>query len=411
MFTKNALVPPRYEDYSFANLPQAIINLLTNCYASRKLPNNVFPKGEFSHVFLILVDSLGYLSFRRFQKYFSLPKKAIISPLTTIFPSTTAAALSTFATGLLPQEHGLFEWRLYLPQVDNIIKTLPFCFEDSRQQDQLIDLGFSPKKIFFSEPTIYQKLARQKVASFTFNHQDYYKSAFAKIVQKGAKPIPFASLSELLVTLNKTVTKITQKYSKTFTFAYLDSLDSIGHKYGPESLYFEAELAQIAMMINQFLLQFLQKNSQSSSLLLITADHGQIQVNPKKTFYLNRFHKLKKSLALKADGKPVLATGGPRDVFLHLKKEADKNNIISYLKKNLINQAEVYSTAQALKMGWFGNRQSSEKFQERLGDILILPKNNSTIWLDNGEKKVDKLGHHGGLTAEEMLVPLIAIPF
>ncbi len=404
------IVAPRYQDYCFTNLHQAIINLLTNDKGDQKLPQSVFPKGDFSHVFLILVDSLGYLSFKKFQKYFTLPEGTIISPITSIFPSTTAAALASFSTGLFPQEHGLFEWRLYLPEVGDIIKTLPFCLDGSRQQDQLETLGFNPEKIFFKKPTIYQKLLKKRVTCFSFNHQDYYKSAFARIAQNGAKLIPFTNLSELLTTLNKTIIRATEKHSKTFSYVYLDSLDFIGHKYGPQSPYFETELAQIALMISKFLIKNLKESLQSKSLLLITADHGQIQVNPQKTIYLNRFYKLKKVLAQNANGKPILATGGPRDIFLHLKK-GEKNNTIKYLKEKLNARADVYDTSQVLKKGWFGNSAvSSKKFQDRLGDVLVLPKKEGTVWLDDGEKKIDKLGHHGGLSAEEMIIPLISIP-
>ncbi|MGI6278671.1 MAG: alkaline phosphatase family protein [Patescibacteria group bacterium] len=405
---------PQYDNYCFANLHQAIINLFLNRPdLDQNLPADVFPKNKqgFSHIFFILVDSLGYLSFKKFRKYFHLPPKTLISPLTSIFPSTTAAALSTFTTGLLPQEHGLFEWRLFSPQVGDIIKTLPFCLEESHQQDQLAELGFDPKKIFFHQPTIYQKLNKLDVASFALNHQDYYKSAFANIAQKGAKSIPFASLSELIITLSTTINKVTDKYPKTFTYAYLDSLDHIGHKYGPESKYFEAELAQIGLMINRFLFSAIKNSPQKGKkLLLIAADHGQVQVNPKETIYLNRFRKLKNSLAQKNNGEPILATGGPRDVFLHLKKNQTKPTV-KYLKEKLSGQAYTYPTEYALNQGWFGNRRPSKKFQERLGDVLILPKDNRTVWLDNGEEKINKLGHHGGITAEEMLVPLIAIPF
>lgn len=408
------IILPHYNDYCFANLHQAIINFLSPSPVNKqKLPQDVFPKGKnhYSHIVLILVDSLGYLSFKKFQKYFHLPTKTLISPLTSIFPSTTAAALSTFSTGLLPSQHGLFEWRLFLPEVGDIIKTLPFCFDNNHQQDQLVNLGFDPKKIFFDQPTLYQKLGLLGVTSFALNHQSYYKSAFAKTTQKGAKPIPFASLSELVVTLAETINKITAKYPKTFTYAYLDTLDYIGHQHGPKSKYFEAELAQIGLMINHFLLSTMNKSSTAGKgLLLITADHGQIQVNPKKTIYLNRFRKLKNSLAKKDNGEPILATGGPRDVFLHLQKD-HSNTIIKYLKEKLAGSASVYATKNILKQGWFGNQKPTKKFKKRLGDVLILPKGNQTAWLDNGEEKVNKLGHHGGLSAEEMLIPLIAVPF
>jgi predicted AlkP superfamily pyrophosphatase or phosphodiesterase len=406
------IIFPRYQDYCLSNLHQTIINLLTNRYSPPGLPADTMPKGKFSHIFLILIDALGYLSFKKNRHYFPLPQKTLISPLTTIFPSTTTAVLSTLSTGLLPQEHGLFEWRLYIPQIGDIIKTLPFCLTNSHQQDQLVSLGFNPEQVFFKKPTIYQKLAQKGIPSFAFSHQSYYKSAFAKTTLNGARLIPFTGLAELLTTLRQTTIKITNKYPKTFTYVYLDYLDSTGHRHGPESDHFKTELAQIALMIKQFFLQPLKENPQlkSKSLVIITADHGQVQINPKETIYLNRFRKLTNNLKLKPNQEPITATGGPRDVFLHLKKD-QQDEVIAYLKKKLFSQADVYSSTEALKKGWFGNRQSSQKFLERLGEVLILPQDNLTVWLDNDEeKKIDKLGHHGGLTAEEMLVPLITIP-
>ena len=406
------IIPPRYQDYCLSNLHQTIINLLTNQHSSPELPADTIPNKKFSHIFLILIDTLGYLSFKKNRRYFPLPQQTLISPLTTIFPSTTTAVLSTLSTGLLPQEHGLFEWRLYIPQIGDIIKTLPFCFTNSHQQDQLADLGFDPDQVFFKKPTIYQKLAQKGIPSFAFSHQSYYKSAFAKITLNGAKTIPFADLAELFTALKQTATKITNKYPKTFTYVYIDYLDYTGHRHGPKSDYFKTELAQIALMIKRFFLQPLRENSQlkSKSLVIITTDHGQVQINPRETIYLNRFRKLTNSLKLKPNQEPITATGGPRDVFLHLKK-GHQDKIIAYLKKKLASQASVYSSAEALENGWFGNRRSSQKFLERLGEVLILPQDNLTVWLNSdGEKKIDKLGHHGGLTAEEMLVPLITIP-
>jgi len=102
-----------------------------------------------------------------------------------------------------------------------------------------------------------------------------------------------------------------------------------------------------------------------------------------------------------------LATGGPRDVFLHIKKNKVRETI-SYLKKKLGDKASIYSTKALVKKGLFGSCRGSKRFYQRLGEILILPQKNYTIWLEKGNKKISKLGHHGGLSIQEMIIPFIA---
>ena len=107
-------------------------------------------------------------------------------------------------------------------------------------------------------------------------------------------------------------------------------------------------------------------------------------------------------------GEKILATGGPRDLFLHLEKEKIPATLF-YLQKKLGNAAFVYSLKTAEKMGFFGPGKTSKRFRQRAGDILVLPRGKTTFWLEKEKrKKPPKLGHHGGLSTEEMLIPLIA---
>ncbi len=406
---KTEIILPRYQDYCFANLPPTILKLFDCHHSNPTLPQDAFPYPQkYQRLILILLDAFGFQNFKNQQSQFRfLTNKAIVSPLTSVFPSTTAAALSTLHTGVLPKKHGLIEWHLYLPEVGQIITTLPFSFSSSCQ-DELLKQGFSPK-LLLNQKTIFQTLAQQKgVRSFTFVKRDYARSAYSKISQKGAKTIAYQGLTDLFVNLKNVFQHQAKKSSPAYFYAYIDSLDSLGHQYGPQSEAYQEEVKRIAWSLKNIFLSNLSPKEKEKTLLIITADHGQIDIDPQKNFSLNHFLKLKKNLKTNPMGEKILATGGPRDLFLHLEKEKIPATLF-YLQKKLGNTAFVYSLKTAEKMGFFGPGKTSKRFRQRAGDILILPRGKITFWLEKEKrKKPPKLGHHGGLSIEEMLIPLIA---
>ncbi|RKY21982.1 MAG: hypothetical protein DRP62_07660 [Planctomycetota bacterium] len=113
---------------------------------------------------------------------------------------------------------------------------------------------------------------------------------------------------------------------------------------------------------------------------------------------MNSFQKSKK-------GRTILPTGSPRDVFLYIKPEK-LEEIQHYLSNMLKREAEVMKSKDALKMGLFGIGKVHKDFLDRIGNLLILPYKESIIWYEHIKgKKVKSIGHHGGLTKEEMLIP------
>jgi plasmid stabilization system protein ParE len=104
----------------------------------------------------------------------------------------------------------------------------------------------------------------------------------------------------------------------------------------------------------------------------------------------------------------VYPTGSPRDVFLHI--EPDRlEEIHDYLVQELGDQAYILKVTDAIEMNLFGGGQTHNSFHDRIGNLLILPRGNHTIWFEHvkGEKFSLK-GHHGGLHKEEMLIPFAA---
>ncbi|MEM5879056.1 MAG: hypothetical protein QXU74_01005 [Candidatus Aenigmatarchaeota archaeon] len=69
-------------------------------------------------------------------------------------------------------------------------------------------------------------------------------------------------------------------------------------------------------------------------------------------------------------------------------------------------KAKVIKTKEAIEMELFGKGKPRKEFYDRAGNLLVLPYKNYTIWYEHIKgKKFDLLGHHGGLSRDEMLVP------
>jgi hypothetical protein len=58
-----------------------------------------------------------------------------------------------------------------------------------------------------------------------------------------------------------------------------------------------------------------------------------------------------------------------------------------------------------LNAGLFGPGFVAAETKYRIGDLILLPRDNFYLWDRNEEPKL--LGRHGGLAEKEMLVPLL----
>lgn len=406
-------VYPFYEKYCFSNIPATIFSLFDIKTKKTTLPLELYrhtlKAKEPLKVVLFLIDALG---FNQWLKYFKglpffeiLSKKGLVAPLTTVFPSTTAAALTTITTGLTPQEHGLPEWHLYLKEIDQIIESLPFTPLGEKQNNKLLEFGVDPKILFQGE-TIYQKLKKFGISSFVFVNKALLDFSYCKLICKGSKIAPFVNFSDLVVNLRGSLENVK---NKAYFFVYWDALDSIGHKYGPGSEQYSAELSSLSYLLKKELLGKISRKAAEEIVLLVTSDHGQINVDSQKTIYLNKFHRLVKNFQVSENGKPILPTGSARDVFLHV----DSNQLeetFDYLSEKLKGKAKILRTSEAVMKSLFGKGKPSKRFLERVGNLLILPYRNNTIWYEHIKgKKFKHLGCHGGLSEEEMVIPFAVV--
>lgn len=401
-------VYPFYEKYCFSNIPSTILN-----FFGIKTQRTTLPSELTSHidvegvdkVVLLIVDGFGFnqwLQYYRQHDFLAkLTQRGVVSPLTTVFPSTTANAITTINSGLTPQEHGLPEWYVYFREIDMIINTMHFRSLGSKRQDELLDKGVNPK-ILYDGNTIYEMLKKEDVKSFAFIDEAFAYSAYSKLVFKGSTIKPAIDTSDLIVALRKHLEK--QK-GPAYYYVYLGSLDSIAHEYGPHTKQYKAELSNINSLLETELVEKINKTTAEESLLIVTSDHGQLNVNPKETIYLNGYKKLVQNLQKSPYGNVILPSGSPRDVFLHVKPEKIQE-VRDFLSQKFGEKTKIMETKEAIQRGLFGTGQPNDEFLKRIGNLLILPHKNHTIWYNHPKgRKFNLLGHHGGLNKDEMLVP------
>lgn len=400
---------PLYSSYCFSNITSLIeycLGINKNLKFPKDILGNLPPK--YKKVILFFIDGFGWRFFEKFINNHSFLKKvfkaAVISKITSQFPSTTAAHVTKIHTDLTVGESGICEWFYYEPTLDRIIAPLLFSFAGDKKRDTLKKTKIKPEKIYPTN-TFYLKLQKAGINSYIFQHQEYTPSTYSDIVFKGAKVAGYKTLPEAITNLFETVSS---EKNKAYYFLYFDKIDSLSHQYGPTSLQVEAEIESfLSAMEKIFLKKFF--SIKKDTLFLLTADHGQVEVNPKTTIYLNiKFPQIKKWIKRNKKGKLLAPAGSCRDMFLYIKEEY-LNEAKQFLQEKLGEKAQVYLVEDLINQGFFGEKISKE-FLSRAGNLVILPYKGESIWWYQKNRFEQKYyGHHGGLTGEEMEIPLILI--
>jgi predicted AlkP superfamily pyrophosphatase or phosphodiesterase len=405
-------VKPLYDSYCFSNIPQTIRYLLTGAGQSA-LPLDVFGNlpTKYDRVILFFVDAFGWRFFERYaEKYEFLKtmlKHGVVSKMTSQFPSTTAAHTTSIHTGLNVGQSGIYEWQYYEPIVDDIILPLFFSYARDKKRDTLKQTPFPPEK-FYPAQSLYQQLKSEGVVSYIFQHQSYTPSTFSDCVFKGAHVVPFRSFSDVLTRLTEIV--LAHKAPPYYYYVYFDRIDMLCHQYGPASKQFEQEVENFLLLMDQLFYQKI-RGKVSNTLLIMTADHGQVEVNPRTTMYLNKqAPSIEHFLQTNQSGRLLVPAGSARDMFLYVKAEY-LDEALAHLQKQFEGKAEVYKTADLLAQRFFGSQEPSQQFLNRVGNLVILPYPGETAWwYEEGVFDMHFLGHHGGLTPQEMEIPFMALP-
>lgn len=402
-------VSPDYSGYCLSNVPSTLASVLGYRDPRPTLPKDAFgdvdPSGV-ENVILILCDGFGYNEWQRQSDhgfFGALAAKGNVRPITPVFPSTTSANLTSLATGLTPQEHGLPEWYVYMQEIGSIIVTLPFTKVGDPRRDSLV--GTLNPKALFDGKTIYQRLKKAGISSMSFTSRSLANTAYSKVSRAGSGVKAYTAASDLSVSLRRFVEG---SRGPNYIYVYWSYVDTIEHIYGPGTDEALVEGSLISHALYEGFLSKLDRNAAKKTMVVVTADHGQLQVDASRTLYMNRFPKLTKRFQKNRAGTSILPWGSARDSFM-LVDEKKLEETMAYLQNKLQGVASVIKTEDAIGAGLFGLNEPTRKFKRRVGNLMVLPHGNKTVWYRYPEEdRLNVGGHHGGLTEAEMTIPLAA---
>ena len=400
-------IKPLYGSYCFSRIPGTVEHLLTK-QKTKHLPLDTLPKhGTTQKVLFLFIDSFGWKWWDQYKNKYPFLKrfleKGVVSKLTSQFPSTTAAHVTTIHSGLEPGQSGIYEWFYYEPLVGRIIAPLLFSYAGDKARETLTGV-ISPDTLFPFE-TIYQRLEKHNVASHIFQYKDYTPSPYSDVLFSGATTHPYRSLPQALTELAQTMK---QSSVPSYYFFYYDPIDTAGHINGPDAPEREAEMHNVFTMLEDLLFKKIYKLK--DTMILLSADHGMANVSPDTTFYMNKqYPDFEKYLECGNDGMPLIPAGSVRDMFLYVKKE-HVAKVIAMLKKDLNGKAEVYETRTLIQQGFFSENMPCKRFLDRVGNVVVLSYDGfATWWYKKDVFEMKYFGHHGGATVEECFIPFLSL--
>lgn len=402
----NEYIAPNYFGRSIANVPASIANVFGISLGTPTLDHAILAglTDEIERIVYVIVDALGYkhlldaLATKPHNGFHTLLNRGgRIAPLTSVFPSTTVAALTTLWTGRTPLEHGFLGYQLFLRDYGvraDMIYFSPVATR-TRGMQQLVDAaGLEPEK-FLAVPSLPQLL--QDVPVYHFIEEPFVKSALSRVQVRGTRETTgFITSSDMWVSLCQSVEQ--HRGERALFTAYWSGLDGIGHKYGPSSPTYVAEINNFAYSFEREFLRPLSKQARARTLFLLTADHGQVDSPLPRAIYTQAHPALRSNLVMDF-------TGDARAAYLYC-RHGRANAVRDYFKEQFAEQFFLLDSRAALDAGLFGNGVAAPEAEHRVGDFISISRDD--WYLVEGKDTPKMLGRHAGLAEDEMLVPLFA---
>jgi hypothetical protein len=343
---------------------------------------------EARHVVLLVVDGLGRAQLARHSPQGALAA-ATVGDLSSVFPSTTASAVTTCLTGDPPSRHGLTGWHVWFRGLGVVGAPLPFRIRGS--DVGLGRLGVEPQALFGSRP-LAARLARRAVL---LHPRHLCGTPFTEAHRGGAEVRGFDGLPALF----DRIAELSCEFEPSFAYAYWPELDALSHVHGSMS----AVACEHLGTIDRALEDCARRLRGTGTLLLITADHGFVDTVPAERLALEDHPELAAMLT-------VPLCGEPRMPFCYVRDGAGPD-FEACVAERLGHAASCRRSDQVIAEGFLGPGPEHPDLRFRLGThVLFMGGNHCLTDRVAGEAQpFSQVGVHGGMSDAELRVPLAAI--
>lgn len=390
---------PAYDGRSIANIPAAAAEIL-------HVPFQGLPPlhadlwqplaGGAKRVVLLVLDAFGWnLLQAEAANLERLVKKAgVVGQLTSIFPSTTVAALSSLWTGAAPAQHGMLGFTMFLPEFATATEMLRFTPVFAHHPNALVEAGLEPEA-FLHWPGMAEQLARFGVPTYSFKGREIVGSALSKMHGRGlAADQGVVTFADMLTQMGQLLHEKADE--SLFVFGYWPVIDTLSHFRLWDGAATRAEARQLFHQIEHEFLNRLTAVARQDTLFFITADHGQVALPD--YIFLEDHPRLQEMLLMRP-------TGEHRVSYLYA-KHGRTDDILHYLQTHLSHALVAVRSDEALAAGLFGPAPHTAVALDRLGDITVIMRGGYRLLIRAQEKKARQMiGGHGSMTHAEMLTP------
>jgi len=335
----------------------------------------------------LLIDGLGDHFLRRFGAGSALAAHRQ-GRITSVFPSTTSAAVTTTMTGLSPAQHGLTGWFIRDRRFGGLIAPLPLC---RRGGGPLAVLRLAQR--LFPYRTLYQRLDGP---SLVVSPREIAWSRFSKRHCRGARIVGYGGGAEGLADAVIDGARRLREAGGGYLHAYYPTFDSLCHQYGSAS----PEAVEEFRRVDAAFARLLEQLRGLGGEMVVTADHGFTDASDERTVDM--------------DGHPRLAAmlecplwGERRAAFCAVRKGREAE-FEAAATEVFAGKAAVARSRDLVRAGLFGPGPVNARLAERTGTHTLLMEPGWTV-VDSvpGERRHRMIGVHGGLSPEEMWIPLI----
>lgn len=359
---------------------RSLADVLPEIVAALQGASDVLPPARAAVLFV--VDGLGAhnLSARSGHARFLTQTGGRRDVARTVFPSTTAAALTSLLTGTAPGVHGVVGYRVRVPHTGRVVNQLKGW--DDGTLDPLTWQRATP---------VFTEQAAQGRPCFVVSKRAFEHSGLTEATLRGAELHSADTAAERIAI----ACDLAAAHPGALIYVYTPLLDSAGHKFGWESEEWSARLEQVDAAARA-----LSEGLPQGAGALITADHGMVDVPPHRHVLLDDASPLLRDVAA-LGGEPRML-----HVYAHPGCAAD---VLARWRDSENGRAWVLSRDDAIDAGLFGD--VAEPVRERIGDVLVAARGMVAYYDDRATDKRPQamIGQHGSLTAEERIVPFLRL--
>lgn len=327
---------------------------------------------NFRNIVLMIFDGMGSSILKNHLNADDFLRGNLRSDISSVFPPTTTAATISMHTGLSPIEHGWLGWSLYFKEIDKNVNIFTNVIGGTKNT-QAADFNVAQKYIPYN--SIFCRIMER--------NKDVKAEFIAPFTEHRVK-----SVSEIC----DTVRRICKEQGQHFLLTYWDNPDSDMHLHGTCCDSTRSIMCDINRQIE------ILSNGLSDTLLIITADHGQIDTEYK---FISDFPSVSECLV-----RPESIETRAANFFV---KQDKKVQFETEFNRHFGTDFILFTKEQVLEQKLFGEGTPHKKAYDFLGDYLAVATGNLSLDYTPPTYRDVYKGQHAGLTEDEMIVPLIII--